>query len=114
MTEPGDTVARVDWKAYEAEALTAYESASTLEELSDVNVRFLGRSAELPQALRQVRDRETGQALNELRSRLEEAQYEAAARLGRLGFEQRLDESVDVTLPGERLPLGHLHPITQA
>ena len=69
MSEPRDTVAPVDWKAYEAEALAAYESASTLDELNDVNVRFLGRRADLPQALRQVRDRETGKTLNELRER---------------------------------------------
>ena len=70
MTEPGDTVAGVDWKAYEAEAVAAYEAASTLDELSEVNVGFLGRRADLPQALRQVRDRETGKALNELRAKL--------------------------------------------
>lgn len=103
----------MDWKAYEAEALAAYESASTLEELNDVNVRFLGRRAALPQALRQVRDRETGRTLNELRSRLEEAQHKAAARIAQRRFEQTLDEQVDITLPGERLRRGRLHPITQ-
>ena len=113
MTEPGDTVAAVDWKAYEAEALAAYEAASTLDELNDVNVRFLGRRADLPQALRQVRDRETGKTLNELRTTLEEAQHGAAARIGSRGFAEALGESIDVTLPGESISLGRLHPITQ-
>jgi phenylalanyl-tRNA synthetase alpha chain len=113
MTEPGDTVAEVDWKAYEAEAIAAYEAASTLDELNDVNVRFLGRRADLPQSLRQVRDRETGKALNELRTRLEQAQEQAAQRIGSRGFAEALGESVDVTLPGERIPRGRLHPITQ-
>jgi phenylalanyl-tRNA synthetase alpha chain len=113
MTEPRGTVADVDWKAYEAEALAAYESASTLEELNDVNVRFLGRRAELPLALRQVRDRETGRALNELRSRLEEAQHQAARRIAQQGVDRLVGEQIDVTLPGERVARGRFHPITQ-
>ena len=113
MTEPGDTVADVDWQAYEAEAIAAYEAASTLDELNDVNVRFLGRRADLPQALRQVRNRETGKTLNDLRGRLEEAQREAEHRIGSRGFAEALGESIDVTLPGERIPRGRLHPITQ-
>ncbi|MGH2921914.1 MAG: phenylalanine--tRNA ligase subunit alpha [Gaiellaceae bacterium] len=113
MTEPRDTVGAVDWSGYEAEALAAYKSASTVEELNDVNVRFLGRRAPLPQALRQVRDRETGKALNDLRARLEDAQHDAAARIARSGFAQALGEDVDVTLPGEPIARGRLHPITQ-
>jgi len=110
MTEPGDTVADVDWQAYEAEAIAAYESASTLDELNDVNVRFLGRRAELPQALRQVRDRETGKTLNELRTKLEEAQYEAGARIG-LGYEV-VDgnevETVEYIFDKLNMPEGHV------
>ena len=113
MTEPRDTVADVDWKAYEAEAIAAYEAASTLDELNDVNVRFLGRRADLPQALRQVRDRDTGKTLNELRAKLEGAQQQAAQRIGSRGFAEALGESIDVTLPGDRIPRGRLHPITQ-
>jgi phenylalanyl-tRNA synthetase alpha chain len=103
----------VDWQEYGDEALRAFSEASTPDELTDAQVRYLGRRAELPQALRQVRDRETGQALNAVRQRLESALADAEDRIGREAFERRLAESVDVTLPGERLPLGHLHPITQ-
>jgi phenylalanyl-tRNA synthetase alpha chain len=108
-----DTVAAVDWQEYGDEALRAFSEASTPEELMDAQVRYLGRRAELPQALRQVRDRETGQALNAVRQRLESALADAEERIGREAFERRLGESVDVTLPGEGLPFGHLHPITQ-
>ncbi len=103
-----------DWNAYLEEALAAYERAATAEELSDVHVRYLGRKAPLPQALRGVRDPETGRTLNEIRSRLERAQDEASTRIEREEIDRRLREDVvDVTLPGEELPVGQLHPITQ-
>jgi phenylalanyl-tRNA synthetase alpha chain len=113
MDERSTTVAAMDWPGYEAEALAAYEAASTIEELSATNIRFTGRNAPLPQALRKVRDKETGRQLNELRSRLEEAEYRASDRITKAQLDLRLAETVDVTLPGEELPLGHLHPITQ-
>jgi phenylalanyl-tRNA synthetase alpha chain len=103
----------VDWTAYQTEAQAAFEIAATSEELADASVRYLGRRAELPQALRQVRDAETGRTLNQLRRTLEEAQGAAEQRLEQEAFERRLAETADVTLPGDELPLGHLHPITQ-
>ena len=79
-----------------------------------MRVRFLGRSAELPQALRQVRDRETGQTLNALRGRLEQAVGARRAELEREELDGLLTADVlDVTLPGDAPPRGHLHLITQ-
>ena len=100
--------------ALEAEAQSSIAAASTVPELEDVRVRILGRKADLPQALRAVRDRETGMALNAVRQRLESAFAERRAAIEEEELERRLnEETIDVTLPGERLPLGHLHPITQ-
>jgi phenylalanyl-tRNA synthetase alpha chain len=104
----------VDVQALESEALSAIEAAATVGEVEEARVRYLGRKAELPQALRGVRDRETGMSLNALRQRLESALDEREQRLARAELDRRLrEERVDVTLPGEELPLGHLHPITQ-
>ena len=89
-------------------------AAGTVAEIEDVRVRYLGRNAALPQALRQVRDRETGRRLNALRAALEEAIGERKAELERAELDRRLREEVaDVTLPGEGVPRGHLHLITQ-
>ena len=53
--------------------------------------------------------------LNSLRDRLEAALARARAELERAELDRSLTEDViDVTLPGDELPLGHLHPITQA
>lgn len=103
----------MDPKALETEALGAIAAATGLPELEELRVRFLGRKADLPQALRAVRDRETGMALNELRERLEAAVAQRREAIERAELDRRLgEEAVDVTLPGEELPLGHLHPIT--
>jgi phenylalanyl-tRNA synthetase alpha chain len=108
------TVADVDPQALEAEAVRAIEAAATTEELDEARVRYLGRKSDLKLALREVRDRETGRVLNELRERLEEAVAEREAELERIRLEHALEEEVvDVTLPGRRYRRGHMHPLTQ-
>jgi len=104
----------MDAKALENEAKQAVESASTLAELEDARVRYLGRKSPLKLALREVRDRETGMLLNAVRERLEAALAERQAGLERTELDRRLSEdAIDVTLPGDPFPRGHLHLITQ-
>jgi phenylalanyl-tRNA synthetase alpha chain len=107
------TVADVDPQALESEALRTIESAATHQELDEARVRYLGRKSDLKLALREVRDRATGKALNELRERLEAAVERRAQALDREAAVHRPGEAFDVTLPGEALPRGHLHLITQ-
>ena len=114
MSGKRDTVARVDAEALQREALSAIEAASTAAELEELRIRYLGRSSDLKLALREVRDSETGMALNAARQAIEDAVDTREAALERAELDRALtEETVDVTLPGERLPLGHLHPITQ-
>ena len=114
MTENEVTVAAVDWEAYEREADTAIEAGTTPTGLDEARVRYLGRKSELAQALRGVRDRESGILLNGIRERLEAAVSERERMIEEAELDRRLrEEIVDVTLPGEELPVGHLHPITQ-
>jgi phenylalanyl-tRNA synthetase alpha chain len=109
-----DSLAAVDWQAHEAEAQAALAAAATTGELDGVRVRYLGRKSELARALRGVRDRESGMLLNGIRTRLEEAVAARERALADEELDRKLrEEVVDVTLPGEPLPLGHLHPITQ-
>src|SRR4051812_41851001 len=104
----------MDPQALETEAQSAIAGASTLTELEDARVRYVGRKSELAQALRAVRDRETGMTLNTLRGRLEAALDARREELERAELDRSLtQEVVDVTLPGDSLPLGHLHPLTQ-
>jgi phenylalanyl-tRNA synthetase alpha chain len=101
----------VNAEAYRQEALAAVEDASTAGELDEARIRYLGRRSELKQALREVRDRETGMALNAAREAIEravadrEAALEAAAATDGQPF--------DSTLPGVVVPRGAYHLITQ-
>lgn len=109
-----DSLAAVDWEAHEEEAQRAIASAATLDEIEDARVRYLGRKSEVAQALRGVRDRESGILLNGIRGRLEDAVAGREQKLQDEELDRRLrEEVVDVTLPGEPLAVGHLHPITQ-
>jgi phenylalanyl-tRNA synthetase alpha chain len=104
----------MDAQALENEAKSAIAGARTLSELDDARVRYLGRKSELKQALREVRDAETGSVLNTLREELERAVEERSAELEAAALDQRLSEEyVDVTLPGDAQPRGRLHLITQ-
>jgi phenylalanyl-tRNA synthetase alpha chain len=104
----------MDAQPLENEAKSAISRAKTLDELDDARVRYLGRKSALKQALREVRDPETGRVLNTLREELELAIEEREAALRGAHLEQRLtEERVDVTLPGRATNRGHLHLITQ-
>jgi phenylalanyl-tRNA synthetase alpha chain len=104
----------MDPKALETEAQSAIAGAVTLADLDEARVRYLGRKSELAQALRAVRDRETGMTLNSLRNRLEQQLENRRAELQRAELDEQLaGDQVDVTWPGDDFQVGHLHPITQ-
>jgi phenylalanyl-tRNA synthetase alpha chain len=102
----------VDVQALESEALSAIAAAGTPEALEEARVRYLGRKSPLKLALREVRDRDTGMALNALRERIEAAVETKETELARAEDVDR--EPFDPTLPGEAIVRGTLHPITQA
>ena len=89
----------MDVQALEQEALAAVAAASTVDAIEAVRVDYLGRKSALKLALRDVRDRETGMALNAARG-AREAIEARDAELARAELDRRLtDERVDVTLP---------------
>jgi phenylalanyl-tRNA synthetase alpha chain len=104
----------VDPDGLRDEALAAVAAARTLAELDDARVAYLGRKSPLKLALRDVRDRESGMALNAAREAIEAAVAARQEELERTELEHRLaTERVDVTLPGTPHPRGHLHLVTQ-
>jgi phenylalanyl-tRNA synthetase alpha chain len=104
----------MDPQALEQAALAAAGAATTADEIESVRIEFLGRKSELKLALREVRDRETGMALNALRERLEAAIDGREEELRGAELDRRLrEERVDVTMPGTRRRRGTLHLITQ-
>lgn len=97
----------------------ALGKATSEDELAGWYRDVLGRKGTLSEAMRTLGSltpddrRERGRQLNEIKTKLEAAftarqeEIRAAALDARLGT-----ESVDVTLPGRRHPVGNLHPIT--
>ena len=104
----------MDWDGYADNALKSFAEATTAAELSEAHTAWLGRKSDLKVALRGVRDRESGMTLNAVRERLEAAFAGREAALQRAELDSRLaDDAFDVTIPGDDLPLGQLHPTTQ-
>src|SRR5215218_9355359 len=104
----------MDWQDYESRAQQTIAAASSAEEVDEARIRYLGRKSDLAQALRGVRDRESGMLLNGIRERLEAAVAERRDALEREELERRYaDRAFDVTLRGEPFPRGRLHLLTQ-
>jgi phenylalanyl-tRNA synthetase alpha chain len=104
----------MDPQALQEKALAAVAAALSVEEIERVRVDYLGRKSALKLALRDVRDRETGIALNSVRVALEGAIDARATELARTELDARLtQERVDVTLPVGDYRRGRLHLITQ-
>jgi phenylalanyl-tRNA synthetase alpha chain len=104
----------LDAEAYRDEALAAAGRATKRTDLDEARVRYLGRKSQLKQALREVRDREAGMALNAAREAIEEAFATRQTELERADLDRVLsEETVDISLPGEAPHRGRLHLITQ-
>jgi phenylalanyl-tRNA synthetase alpha chain len=115
-----EQVTRADLRAIYVSGLEAIASASDAATLENARVRFLGRKADLVLLLRSLPDvapderREVGKAGNLVRAALEQAIEARRQELAKQTVLTGLGEhQVDVTLPGWRSPLGHLHLITQ-
>jgi phenylalanyl-tRNA synthetase alpha chain len=104
----------------EASAHAELARAGTLPELQEVRARLLGRKGSVSALLRSIGglDAEAraarGQAVNQLRDRIEAAVALRRAALEGAAREQVLaTHRLDASLPGAAPPQGHLHPITQ-
>ena len=102
----------MDATALVNEARTAIGAAADADALDELRVRYLGRKSELKLALRDVRDRETGMALNAARAAVEEALEARERELASAAVEED-GEPFDPTLPGEPIRRGSLHLLTQ-
>ena len=104
----------MDWQQYETEAQQAIAGAATVDALEEARVRYLGRKADLAQALRAVRDRENGMLLNGIRARLDTALEARRDAIENEALEALYAKSsFDVTLPAESFRRGRLHILTQ-
>ncbi len=99
-------------------ALSAFQSAETVEDLDGLRVQFLGKKGELTGVLKMMgklsaEERPVvGQLANEVREALEQALEQRGTLLEEKAMEAQMQaEELDVTIPGKTPALGHRHPM---
>ena len=102
------------------QAVTALEAANTPAQLEDLRVKVLGKKGELTAVLKQMGKLSAeerpimGQIANSIRAEIEEKLEPRKNDINAALLEAKLQaESVDVTIPGESIKLGHAHPMNQ-
>ncbi len=104
----------------EEQAIQALQEANDEEELQAWKRAYLGKSAELNEALSTIPELppeerpQVGRKVNEIKERLEGALERRSEELRAQQIQRSLhEERVDVTLPGRPVNRGRLHPSTQ-
>ena len=96
------------------------KEASNLDALENIRIQFLGKKGELTAVLKGMgklapEERpQIGALANQIRGTLEAELEEKKNQINAIIEESKLKaEVVDVTMPGKRQPVGHLHPLTK-
>ena len=102
-----------------AEAAASIESAASLQELDAVRVKYLGKKGELTAVLKTMgklspEERpKVGQMANEVRELITADLEKRNDPLKAAQQEMKLKaETIDVTLPGTKVEIGHKHPLS--
>ena len=100
------------------ESIAGTQAAADLEAL---RVKYLGKKGELTAVLKQMGGLSAelrpvmGQMANEVRAAVEKAIETQSSILAEKALEAKLEaETVDVTIPGKKVELGHKHPMYTA
>lgn len=100
------------------QALLELQNCSSLDELSEIKVRYMGKKGELTQVLRGMGTLSpaerplVGQLANEIRDELENKLSLILQKIKILEIERRIShESIDVTMPGSVTKIGRRHPL---
>lgn len=111
----------------EEELIAIKNDASTLiievedfDELERIKLLFLGKSGRLSSFIKNItkipidRRPEIGRLANEIKETIEFLIEQKTQELQGKKREEKRKEIIDVTLPGRKVAIGHLHPQTQA
>lgn len=102
-----------------AEATADIEKASSVKDLEDIKFKYLSRKGEFNEIKKGLKDlsvedkKIVGSLANEITQKLESSIKDKF----KLFYEKELNEKlqkekIDVTLPGQYVPRGHVHPLT--
>ena len=105
---------KTELKKLDEEASLALKETKVREELENFRIAYLGRKGVLTNILRKMKNlsleekKTVGKQANELKKQLEGDLKEKLLQCK----EKKVIEKIDITLPGIKPKLGHLHPIT--
>ncbi|MDP2586736.1 MAG: phenylalanine--tRNA ligase subunit alpha [Candidatus Komeilibacteria bacterium] len=108
----------LDLKKLKDQAMAEFKKSKTLADLDKLETKYLGRKGELSAILRKVKDLtgeakpKIGQLANQIKLELEKIVAELRHEFGHLADKAKPAHYLDITLPGQKPALGHLHPIT--
>ncbi len=101
------------------DAMSQIDASDKIEKLNDIKVAFLGKKGELTSVLKSMKDvaaeerPKIGQMVNDARKEIEGKLDEKKTKFEKALLAEKLaSETIDVTLPGNVKPIGHLHPNT--
>lgn len=107
-------------KSLSKEAVELLKSAKVKETVLDIKNKYLGRKGKIAALTKKLgtlsseERRKAGEAINAAKERVDSVVRELLKDFTREEkAEQLAGETIDVTLPGRRPPVGGLHPITQ-
>lgn len=107
-------------KQLKEEAIEKIQSASTVKELQDVRVAYLGKKGPITDLLKGMgklpaEERpKMGALVNVVREEVTEVLDARLVVLEEVAIQQQLaNESIDITLPGRPVPIGNHHPLTR-
>ena len=112
-------MAKVDLKTLKKRVQEKIKKAQDLKELDQVFRKFLGKKGELSQVLRslgklaKVRRIKVGKEANEIKNFIKQKIEQRSKKLSPIGISAKEGKLFDVTVPGKKPSLGHLHPLTQ-
>ena len=102
-----------------SQAFTDLGKTTSLDELEEWRIRYLGRKSSFSQILRSLvglpvdERREVGARANQLKNKLEESLLHRKSILQDRVLVSSQTASIDITLPGQPVQIGRLHPVTQ-
>lgn len=94
--------------------------AESLDEINNIKLKFMGKKGRLTNEIKNIiklpieKRVEIGKLANEIKNTVTELIDLHEKKLKEKEFGYKKDAKLDVTLPGEKPPLGNLHLITQA
>ncbi|MCD7950700.1 MAG: phenylalanine--tRNA ligase subunit alpha [Erysipelotrichaceae bacterium] len=101
------------------EALAKIDSCTTLKELNDLRVFYLGKKGPMQAAMKSMKNMAKeeraafGQVSNKVKQEITKAIEDKKVQLEEEAIINKIkSETIDISLPGNKLPAGAIHPLT--